>query len=405
MTYSKPEFEVAEVIRGYRSLLEADGKLSAHQKKVFTNLSQCRTDVLGYHKDKCDNPDCGHIHVSYNSCRDRHCPKCNGIKREKWVSMREQDLLPVKYFHVVFTVPDKLTSLFLKYPDKMDKLLFASSWEAIKKFGLDHKHLGAKMGMIAILHTWGQNLAFHPHIHCIVPAGGMTRNGKWRNTRQEGKYLFPVKALSKVFRGIFTDGLIALDKKEEIHLECKFNPKKKYLHPYYEKEWVVYAKLPMLGPMQVVNYIGRYTHRIAISNHRIKTIKENRVHFSWLDYRTSKTGIMSLAAEDFLQRFSLHVLPAGFMKIRHYGILSSRNKSAALACARKFLGAEPPVSKKGLSWQELFKEIYGREALSCPVCKKGRMVVIEAKSPRAIDRARGSPVKIRMQPNYDFLVQ
>lgn len=405
MTYSKPEFEVADIIRSHRGVLETKGKLTAHQKKVFTNLSQCRTEALGYHKDKCDNPDCGNIHVSYNSCRDRHCPKCNGIKREKWVRMRQEDLLPVKYFHVVFTLIDSLNSLFLAYPEVMNQLLFTSAWETVKTLGWDHKHLGAQMGMIAILHTWGQSIAFHPHIHCIIPAGGITKNGKWRNTHQEGKYLFPVKAVSKVFRGKFTDGLIALNKKGVISLDCKFDPKKKYLHPYYKKKWVVFAKLPMLGPMQVVNYIGRYTHRIAISNHRIKAIKNDRVDFSWLDYRTSKTGIMNLAADDFLQRFSLHVLPAGYMKIRHYGILSSRNKSAALACAREFLGAEPPVSKKGLSWQELFKELYGREALTCPVCKKGRMVVIEAKSRRAMERARGSPVEIRLQPNYDFLAQ
>lgn len=402
MTYSKPEFEVAEIIREHRGALEAKGKLTAHQKKVFTNLSKCRTEALGYHKDKCDNADCGHVHVSYNSCRDRHCPKCNGIKREKWIRMREQDLLPVKYYHVVFTLPDKLTPLFLKNPITMDQLLFSSSWEAIKKMGLDHKHLGAKMGMISILHTWGQNIEFHPHVHCIVPAGGITHNGKWRNTRLQGKYLFPVKALSKVFRGIFTDGLIDLDKKGQICLDCKFIPKKKYLHPYYQKKWVVYAKLPMLGSMQVVNYIGRYTHRIAISNHRIKAIKHKRVKFSWFNYRISKTGIMNLAAEDFLQRFALHILPSGFMKIRHYGILSSRNKSAALSCARKFLGAEPPVSKTGMSWEDMFMDFYSRKAFICPVCKKGSMVVIEARGPRA--KARGSP-REKLQPNYGFSLQ
>lgn len=397
MSFTKPQFEVAEIIRYYRNPFDKKTKLSAHQKKVFTNLAHCRTEALGYHKDKCNNPECGHIHISYNSCRDRHCPKCNGVKREKWVRMREEDLLPVKYYHVVFTLPEKLNPLFIQEPEKLDNLLFKSAWETIKQFGLDHKHLGAKMGMTSILHTWGQNLALHPHIHCIIPAGGITKNGKWRDTRQQGKYLFPVKALSKVFRGKFTDGLIALDKKEEINLECKFDPNKKYLHPYYEKKWVVFAKLPMHNAQQVVNYIGRYSHRIAISNHRIKEVADGRVHFSWFDYRTSKPGTMNLSAEEFLRRFSLHILPSGFMKIRHYGILSSRNKSESLAIAREFLGVEPPVSIKGIPWEVLFEKLYGKKAFECPVCKKGIMVVVECKRPKP----RGSPQEM-LTPNYNL---
>jgi hypothetical protein len=400
MSYTKPQYEVAEIIREHRSTLEGKGKLSAHQKKVFTHLSQCRTEVLGYHKDKCDNPTCGHTHISYNSCRDRHCPKCNGIKREKWVRMREEDLLPVKYYHVVFTVPEQLNSLFIDESVKLDNLLFTSAWETIKKFGLDHKHLGAKMGMTSILHTWGQNLAFHPHIHCIIPAGGITKNGKWRNTHQEGKYLFPVKALSKVFRGIFTDGLIALDKKRDIDLECQFDPKKKYLHPYYKNKWVVYAKLPMHNAMQVVNYIGRYSHRIAISNHRIKNVSDGQVNFSWFDYRTSKPDVMVLSAEEFLRRFSTHILPSGFMKIRHYGILSSRNKSEALACARGVLGVEPPISVKGIPWEELFAQVFGHKAFACPVCNIGTMRVVESKPAKT----RGSPPKL-LHANYNFSMQ
>ncbi len=400
MSYTKPKFEVAEIIRKHRGLLEEKGKLSDQQKKVFTNLAQCRTIALGYHKDKCDNPQCNYVHISYDSCRDRHCPKCNGIKREKWVRMREEGLLPVKYYHVVFTVPELLNSLFLKHTIELYNLLFSCVWETIKQFGLDHKHLGAKMGMTSILHSWGQNLAFHPHIHCIIPAGGISKNKKWKNTHQEGKYLFPVKALSKVFRGKLTDGLIALDKKGDINLDCKFDQKKKYLHPFYKNKWVVYAKLPMHNAMQVVNYIGRYSHRIAISNHRIKEVSNGRVEFSWFDYRTSKPNIMNLSAEEFLRRFSLHILPSGFMKIRHYGILSSRNKSQALACARAFLEVEPPISIKGIPWEQLFEILYGRKAFSCPVCKKGKMMVTESMSPKP----RGSPNK-PLCPNYCFSLQ
>ncbi|NJO90545.1 MAG: IS91 family transposase [Chloroflexia bacterium] len=396
----KPRYEVAEIIDNYRDVLEGAGKLTAHKKKVFTNLSQCRTAALGYHKDKCDNPDCGHIQISYNSCRDRHCPKCNGIKREKWVRMREQDLLPIKYYHVVFTLPDKVNHLFIEQPVLLYNLLFSSAWETIKKFGSDHKYLGAKTGMTSILHTWGQNIAFHPHIHCIVPAGGITENNKWKHSQNEGKYLFPVKALSKVFRGIFTDGLIDLEAKGKIHLEIPFDAKKKYLHPLYEKKWVVYAKLPMHNAKQVVDYIGRYSHRIAISNHRIKEVKDGRVKFSCFNYKTSKMGEVNLTAEEFLQRFELHILPSHFMKIRHYGILSSRNKATALDCARSSLNVQKPASRKNIPWQELFEQLYGRKPHICPICMKGTMVVIESNYPKN----RGSP-QVKLQPNYDFLKQ
>jgi hypothetical protein len=272
MSYTRPAFEVAHIIGRYRHSLECKGKLTSRHKKIFTNLQQCRTAALGYHKDKCNNPDCGYEHISFNSCRDRHCPKCNGIKREKWVRMRLDDLLPVKYFHVVFTVPDSLNKLFLSEPVKMYNLLFDCAWKTIQVFACDYKHLGAKTGMVAILHSWGQNLSLHPHIHCLVPAGGITQNNTWRNTKNKGKFLFPVKALAKVFRGKFTDGLIMLHKQNSIKLEQPFTENKKYLHPLYKKRWVVYAKLPMHNAQQVVNYIGRYSHRIAISNHRIKAI-------------------------------------------------------------------------------------------------------------------------------------
>jgi hypothetical protein len=244
MSYTRPAFEVAHIIGRYRHSLESRGKLNAQHKKVFTNLQKCRTAALGYHKDKCDNPNCGYEHISFNSCRDRHCPKCNGIRREKWVRLRLEDLLPVKYYHVVFTVPDRLNALFLAQPVIMYNLLFECAWKTIQKFAADHKHLGAKTGMVAVLHSWGQNLALHPHIHCLIPAGGITQNNKWRNTKGDGKFLFPVKALAKVFRGKLTDGLIKLHNQEKIQLEHPFVKDKKYLHPLYKKKWTVYAKLP-----------------------------------------------------------------------------------------------------------------------------------------------------------------
>lgn len=401
MSFSKPRFEIADIIRNYRLPLEDKGYLNAHKKRVFTNLSQCRTAALGYHIDICDNSDCEHTHISFNSCRDRHCPKCNGMKREKWIRMRQEDMLPQKYYHVVFTIPDRLNDMFLEHPVNCYNLLFRSAWETIEKFGANHKFLGAKMGMTAILHTWGQNLSFHPHIHCIVPAGGITKSRKWKTTRNNGKFLFPVKSLSKVFRGIFTDGLMALDKKAQVNLEPKFDKNKKYLHPLYNKNWVVYAKRPMNNASQVVEYTGRYSHRIAISNHRIKKVHDGKVDFSWLDYRTSKTEVMELSANEFLRRFSMHILPAGYMKIRHYGILSSRCKSEALACIREQLGVEAPPSIKGLPWQNLFELFYGRQVLSCPVCKQGKLIIVVAKLPKS----RGSPTTLELPVNKSFYLQ
>jgi hypothetical protein len=395
MIDTNPAFEVADIISAHGHELLADGKLHAQQKKVFTNLVKCRTIDMGFHKDKCDNPNCNHTHISYNSCRDRHCPKCNGLKREQWVGEREKDLLPVKYYHVVFTVPDKVNHLFLKNSVLLFNLLFRSAWETVNTFGHDYKHLGAQTGMTCILHTWGQNLTFHPHLHCLVPAGGITKNGKWRHTKNKGKYLFPVKALSSVFRGKFTDGLIKLDKKGVISLPQKFIENKKYLHPYYKESWVVYAKLPMHNARQVVNYIGRYSHRIAISNHRIKTFDKGQITFSYFNYRTSKAGSIELRAKDFLQRFALHILPPGFMKIRHYGILSSKNKNGCIALVRKEL-ENVHTGQQDNSVKRCKSRISYR---ICPVCKKGQMVVIEIHRPKN----KGSPVY--WVPGYPFSSQ
>ena len=401
MNYQKPKFEISDIIREHRKRLEESGKLNSHSKKVFTNLSQCRTQVLGYHIDKCGDSACQHIKISYNSCRDRHCPKCNGIKREKWVFERQEDLLPVKYFHTVFTIPEQLNSLFIAHPKTMYNLLFSSAWKTITRFSLDHKHLGAKTGMVSILHTWGQNLAFHPHLHCIIAGGGLGNKGKWKTTKANGKFLYPVKALSKVFRGIFTEGLIHLDEKHEITLDTKFDKNRKYLHPFYKDKWVVYSKQPLHNAKQVLDYIGRYTHRIAISNHRIKSVEKSQVSFSWFNYKTSKHGTLTLKTDEFLRRFSMHILPRGFMKIRHYGILSGKNKNDALKTARLYLGSQAPKSRKGLPWEELFVIIYGKAPDLCPKCKKAKMKRILSVSS---NKTRGSP-PVQMEPNLNFYNQ
>lgn len=389
----KPLFDIGRIIQENQQEVIERGYLNAHRKKVFTNLSNCRTAVLGYHQDQCDNPDCGHERYSYNSCRDRHCPKCNGLKKERWIIDREADLLPVMYYHVVFTVPEQLNTLFVSHPATMYKLLFRTAWETIKKFAGDHKHLGAQTGMIAILHTWGQNLAFHPHVHCIVPGGGLTASNKWKNTKSNGKFLYPVKALSSVFRGKLCDLLIRLHNKGEIELDTPFDSKRKYLHPFYQHKWVVYAKLPMHNAKQVVDYLGRYTHRVAISNHRIKAVNQNEVHFSWLNYKNSKVDVMKLTISEFLRRFSMHILPPGFMKIRHYGILGSSKKKQCLAIIRQVLNAIPPETKKGIPWQELFVLLFGHPHDQCPKCKTGTMRRIASFKPNI----RGSPAVQSLQ--------
>jgi hypothetical protein len=304
--------------------------------------------------------------------------------------MRIADLLPVRYCHVVFTVPESLNKLFLCQPVKMYKLLFDCAWKTIQRFALDHKHLGAKTGMVAILHSWGQNLALHPHVHCLVPAGGITQNNKWRNTKGNGKFLFPVKALAKVFRGKFTDGLIGPHSQEIIKLGHPFVENKKYLRPLYKKKWVVYAKLPMHNAEQVVSYVGRYSHRVAISNHRIKAVENDRAKSSAVNYRTSKTVLVDLGANEFLRRFSMHILPPGFMKIRHYGILSPRNKAKALACARKSLHAAKHViaNAREISSQEWIREICRKNLQVCPKCKTGKMMLVAVVYPQS----RGSPM-------------
>ncbi len=380
-------FELGDIIREHKQPLIEAGHLNAHKKKVFTNLSQCRTVALGYHQDKCDNPDCAHEHYSYNSCRDRHCPKCNGLKKERWIIDREADLLPVMYFHVVFTIPEQLNTLFIDHPKTIYNLLFRAAWDTIQQFANDHKHLGAQTGMIAILHTWGQNLALHPHVHCIVPGGGLTQANKWKNTKSNGKFLYPVKALSAVFRGKFCDALINLYNKGELVLETPFDPKRKYLHPFYKNKWVVYAKLPMYNAKQVIDYLGRYTHRVAISNQRIKTVDDKEVAFAWLNYKNSKIEVMSLSLFEFLRRFAIHILPPGFMKIRHYGILGASKKKLCLQIIREVLDVNAPVSRKGIPWQDLFILLFGHPHDQCPKCKKGTMRRMASFKPDV----RGSP--------------
>jgi hypothetical protein len=405
MQLKKPQFEVSDIAREHGSQLLERNTLTSHQKKVMTAITNCRTAELGGHKERCNDTNCAHERYAYNGCRDRHCPKCNGMRREKWVSDRKSDALPVPYFHMVFTIPHSLEGSCMQQGKLMYGLLFKSVWETIDYFSKDHTHLGAKMGMVALLHTWGQNLFRHTHIHCLLPAGGINAQGNWRDCKQQGKFFVHVKKLSKVFRGKFTDGLIELQQQGLIELDGgPIDPDKKYKHPLYKTKWVVYAKKPLPTSDRVIEYIARYSHRVAISNHRIKEFADGKVVFSWIDYRTSKPGVLSIDAPGFLQRFLTHVLPRGFMKIRHYGILSSRNKAANIALVHKdILDLPPPVKISGNSnWMERFEKLYGHHPKQCPCCKKGLMIAVQSIIPAYRLRQRDGPA---LGPNKNFYKQ
>ncbi len=362
-----PAFEVADVLNAHWPEIERSaGKgINGWQLRTLGAIKRCRTAELGGHIDACTG--CGTIRISYNSCRNRHCPKCQGKEREKWIAKREEDLLPVPYFHVVFTLPDTLNRLAMHKPKEVYDSLFAAAWSTIETFGKDAKHLGAQTGMICILHTWGQQLTLHPHLHCIVPGGGLTKAKHWKTARNKGKFLFPVKAMSKVFRAKYVEAI----KSKVPDLD------KNLVNALFKKDWVVYAKRPFAGPEQVVEYLGRYTHKIAISNHRIESIDNKQVAFRYKDYRQEgKKQSMTLDGMEFIRRFALHILPKGFTRIRHYGILSGSTKHIHIPQIRSQLPAQNEVKPKEVRQAEPYNP------LICPCCKTATMVTIQILSKR-----------------------
>jgi len=348
----RSEYEVAQVLALSWIDIESMG-LNNWQVRTLRAIKACRTVSLGGHVDACDG--CGHIQISYNSCRNRHCPKCQGHKRVEWIEARESELLPVPYFHVVFTLPDGLNSLALHKPKIIYDALFKAAWETIKAF----TGKGNKAGMISILHTWGQNLSLHPHIHCIIPGGFVDQNGEWRLSKSEGKFLFSVKAMSRVYRAKY----VALLRASELEVE------QSTYDALFKKEWVVYAKRPFGSPKSVVEYLGRYTHKIAISNHRILAIEDHTVTISYKDYRAEgQKKTMTLSHGEFVRRFALHILPKRFVRIRHFGYLSSTWKRGKLTDLQLRLTRLPmsiiPVVQKGTYHKR------------CPYCKTGRMITL-----------------------------
>ena len=366
----QPVFELAQLLRVHWQAIEqsvSNATINSWQLRTLSALSKCRTSALGGHVDGCGS--CGKLRMSYNSCRNRHCPKCQGNEREAWIQAREKELLPVPYFHVVFTLPHELNTLCMRYPKLMYDSLFDASWDTINTFAGDEKHLGATTGMISILHTWGQQLTLHPHLHCIIAAGGLTKQGKWKHSKTNGNYLFPVKALSVVFRAKYMHHL----RKNVVLFNAKNNTPivlpKQLIDSCFKKQWVVYAKRPFSGVNSVVEYLGRYTHKVAISNHRITHINNttNSISFTYKDYKDgAKKKTLTLDAMEFVRRFNLHILPKAFVRIRHYGILSSTSKTTSITNIRKQL---PPVKQSAKRHQTT-----PYNPLQCPCCKKETMM-------------------------------
>ncbi len=368
---SRPALEVADIVRTHLGdLLAVHGRrLSDSHRRVLTALTSCRTSALGGHVLRCDH--CEHETVAYNSCRNRHCPKCQAAACAAWLAQRQHDLLPMPYFHVVFTLPHELTTLALHNKARLYGLLFRCAAETLQQIAADPRHLGADIGVLAVLHTWGQTLQHHPHVHCVVPGGGLAPDrSRWIACRSG--FFLPVRVLSQLFRGKFLAGLRTAHRQQQLVLDGTLEALREptalaaFLRPLYDKAWVVYSKPPFGGPEHVLKYLARYTHRVAISNARLLTLHDGQVSFRYKDYtHQSRQRVMTLSAVEFLRRYLLHVLPKSFVRIRHYGFLSNRCRQGQLALCRRLLSATAPIAPPAPD-----------PVRHCPQCKTGSMVEV-----------------------------
>ena len=388
----RTSFEVADIFRaagpGYR--IAHAGHLSLHQLKVMSAIEHCRTAALGGHVEACE--DCGYWQIAYNSCRNRHCPKCQGAAARTWLAEREADLLPVGYFHVVFTLPAEVADIAFQNKALVYDLLFRAASETMLTIAADPKHLGARIGITAVLHTWGSAMTHHPHVHMIVPGGGIALDGsRWISTRPA--FLLPVRVLGTLFRRLFLNRLIALHDTDRLtffggmlHL-AERRAFLRHLAPVRKKRWVVYAKPPFAGPEAVLAYLSRYTHRVAISNSRLIRFDEAGVTFRYKDYRRNgpdRQQIMTLGADEFIRRFLLHILPRGFHRIRHYGLLAGSSRKDSLALARRLLAVAVQPDEDAAEPAEVRPP--------CPCCG-GRMIIVEAFARWAQPRAPPSAAR------------
>jgi hypothetical protein len=387
----RPPLEVADLVRtAGGSFIERSRKwIRWKHVKVLLAIAQCRTAALGGHLDECTR--CGHRAISYNSCRNRHCPKCQAGARDRWLAARRQELLPTRYVHVVFTLPRPLAPLVLQNKKVLYDLLFRASAETLLEVARDSQHLGAEIGFFSVLHSWTQKLEFHPHVHCVVPAGGLSADGtRWIKPRYD--FFLPVEVLGRVFRGKFHEALKRAfhDGKLNFHGDSKHLAQPKtfaaWLRPLFRKDWVVYAKRPFGGPQHVLRYLGRYTHRVAISNHRLVSFADGTVTFRWRDSaHHNEQRLLPLSVDEFLRRFLLHVLPQGFVRIRNFGFLANRKRATTLPLCFQLLGSAPQA-------QPEVATANSSDAWFCPMCG-GPMLVIE--------RLTAAEIQLRSPPSRD----
>jgi hypothetical protein len=366
--------EVAEVVRRYGAAYRQAqaGHLGRVERRVMGAIEACRTAALGGHVEHC--ADCGLVRIAYNSCRNRHCPKCQSLARAEWLAERQAELLPVPYFHVVFTVPAAVAEIAFQNKAAVYAILFRAAAETLCTIAADPRHLGAEIGVVAVLHTWGQNLHHHPHVHCVVPGGGLSLDGtRWIACRPG--FFLPVRVLSRLFRRLFLEQLQAASDAGTLGFfgnlagladAAAFE---QHLAKLRQLEWVVYAKPPFGSPDQVLAYLGRYTHRVAIANSRLVRLEQGQVSFRWRDYRHhDKPKVMTLAASEFIRRFLLHTLPDGFHRIRHYGFLANGHRRTKLAQCRQLLAAPPPAPPPPADYRERYRQLAGVSLDTCPCC-------------------------------------
>jgi hypothetical protein len=390
----RPKIEVADIFRRYGEAYrnDHDASLSTAQRRVMSAIELCRTAALGGHIEQCDH--CGHERNAYNSCRNRHCTKCQCLARAEWIEHRQAELLDCEYFHVVFTVPEEIAAIAYQNKEVVYGILFQTASKTLRTIAADPKHLGAEIGCFAVLHTWGQNLLHHPHLHFVIAGGGLApESDRWISCRPG--FFLPVRVLSRLFRRLFVKALRKAFESGKLHffssLQSLLDPEAflRYLAPVRKKEWGVYAKPPFSGPQQVLDYVGRYTHRVAISNDRLLDIEDGEIRFRWKDYRDhNQQKTMTLKADEFIRRFLLHVLPDAFQRIRYFGFLGNRYRKQKLALCRQLLGmpAENPACENARDYRELYEKLTGSSLWECPVCHQGRMRVVAL-----IERANKHP--------------
>ena len=382
--------EVAEIFRRYGEAYRENhrDRLSAAQRRVMAAIQACRTAALGGHVEQCD--ECGHQRIWYNSCRNRHCGKCQSLARALWIEDRQSELLDSSYFHLVFTVPEQIAAIAFFNKRVVYNILFRTCAETLRIIAADPRHLGAEIGFFSVLHTWGQNLLHHPHIHCVVPGGGLSPDrSHWISCRP--RFFLPVRVLSRLFRRLFLKHLEKAFASGELRFPSSMQPLQHrdqfllYLAPVRKVEWVVYAKKPFAGPKQVLDYLGRYTHRVAISNNRLLDIEDGRVRFRWKDYRNSKRHhtTMTLTATEFIRRFLMHVLPDRLQRIRYYGFLGNRYRKQKLILCRRLLGIASVdtsaivTTEQAEDYRDRYEQLTGISLRRCPVCHHGNMLDVE----------------------------